>query len=75
MRYVRARFENEMRETTYRIYVTDALKILVGADRRYYDAWAEDQKKKETRTSEEIIRDLSEKLRRLGGEDDGDNAS
>lgn len=67
MRYVSARFENEMRELTYRIYVTDALKAIARADKRYADFW-DKRTVDETRTADEIIGGISDKLKKLGGE-------
>lgn len=67
MRYVSARFENEMRELTYRIYVTDALKAIAHADKRYADFW-DNHAVEETRTADEIIGGISNKLKKLGGE-------
>lgn len=64
MRYVIARFNQHQREEAYRIYVTDSLKIIGGLNIRYADAF----KPEETRTAEEIIDGVSNKLRQLGGE-------
>ena len=64
MRYVTARYSQHQRDWTYRIYVTDSLKYLAGLNIRYADMFAPE----ETRTAEEIIDGLSDKLRQLGGE-------
>lgn len=64
MRYVIARFNQYQREQAYRIYVTDSLKIIGGLNIRYADMFAPE----ETRTAEEIIDGVSNKLRQLGGE-------
>lgn len=71
MRYVAARLEHKHRETAYRIYITDALKVLsmntakfAGGEyltERYADQLKE--KPKDTRTGEEIVADV---LRRGG---------
>lgn len=34
---MQARVEEQRRERTYRIYVTDGLKVLAGFEQRYYD--------------------------------------
>lgn len=51
------------REQVYRIYVTDALKILGGLNERYIDVF----KPVETRTAEEIINHIKAGLKK-GGE-------
>lgn len=68
-----AYFQKEQREKVFKIYVSDALRILtentakqVGGSyltARYADLIG--PKKEETRTANEIIVDLKEKLRRL----------
>lgn len=62
MRYVIARFENDQRETAYRIYVTDILRGCTGRPDevpRYYDLVAdaikESNVKEPKETGEEII--------------------
>lgn len=64
MRYVTARYSQSQREWAYRIYVTDALKILGGLNMRYADAFTPD----DPRTANEVIDGIKGKLRRLGGE-------
>ena len=59
MRYVMARFEQYERDWTYRIYVTDSLKALAGVNMRYADLFAPE----ETRTADEIIDGVKDKLR------------
>lgn len=66
MRYVKAQVEQEVQEYAYRIYVTDALKGLIGHTERYYD-WIKPQKT-DNRTADEIINDIKEGLNKLGGE-------
>ena len=66
MRYVIARINEHDREQAYRIYVTDALKIIGRIDQRYYDFVR--PTKVETRTAEEIISSISEKLKKAGGQ-------
>jgi hypothetical protein len=56
-----------MREMTYRIYVTDTLKAIVRADRRYADIW-DNKIVEETRTADEIIGSISDKLKTIGGD-------
>ena len=48
--------------TAYRFYVTDALKIIGGLNMRYADIVK--PAPEETRTGEEIIEDITAKLRR-----------
>ena len=48
--------------TAYRFYVTDALKIIGGLNMRYADIVKPEPE--ETRTGEEIIEDITAKLRR-----------
>lgn len=64
MRYATARYNQNQREWLYRIYVTDGLKHLAGLNIRYADVFAP----KETRTAEEVIEGVKNKLRQLGGE-------
>lgn len=64
MRYATARYEQNQREWLYRIYVTDSLKYLAGLNIRYADIFAPE----ETRTAEEVIEGVKDKLRQLGGE-------
>jgi hypothetical protein len=64
MRYVESRFRERDRDEAYRIYVTETLRAISGANVRYYDFVSE---KKESRTSHEIIGDISAKLSKLGG--------
>ena len=76
MRYVGARFQKEMRESTYRIYVTDALKAIAGGNMRYADIWSEKfLGVEETRTPEEIIDEIITKSRKIGGENNGNNVT
>ena len=66
MRYVQARFKQADRDFAYRIYVTDALKIIGRIDQRYYDFIK--PRVVETRTADEIISNIKEKLIKLGGD-------
>lgn len=61
MRYVFARYEMKQRELAYRIYVTDALRLLGGFEERYYD-WVQPQRPDPDITSTEIIGNLKRKL-------------
>ncbi len=65
MRYVEARLEQESRDDAYRIYVTDCLKIIGRIDQRFYDMMNQ-SKTVETRTADEIITSISEKLAKVG---------
>lgn len=74
MRYVNARVNKETREEACRIYVTDGIKIisentakLAGGSSfkiRYSELFG--AVKEETRTEEEVVQDIREKLRKLG---------
>lgn len=64
MRYATARYNQNRREWVYRIYVTDSLKHLAGLNIRYADVF----KPEETRTADEIIDGIKDKLRQLGGD-------
>lgn len=65
MRYLIARVEEQARVRGYRVYVTDALKGLLGAEVRYADQF---DIKIETRTAEEIKESIKEKLRNANGD-------
>ena len=62
MRYVSTRAEERAREETYRIYLTDALKIIGGLEIRYAE-FLEPQTQ-ETRTEEEIVSNINNKLKK-----------
>ena len=64
MRYVIARYNQYQREQAYRVYVTDNLKALTGLNVRYADYFVPE----ETRTADEIVDGIRNKLRQLGGE-------
>ncbi len=64
MRYAGARWELYQRDEAYRIYVTDALKVVGHLNIRYIDYF----KKTESRTGDEIIQDLKSGLARIGGD-------
>lgn len=79
MRYVFAKYNEKQYEQAYRIYTTDSLKIIaentakLGGGSALKVRYAEliglaEPEKEETRTSEEIIGGISDKLRKLGGE-------
>lgn len=73
MRYVVARHNDEMRDMTYRIFISDELFIMnnnlvqyIGGskmEKRYYDVVFPEPE--ETRTAEEIIEGLKKKLGEL----------
>ena len=65
MRYVTARLTEEVRDLTYRIYVTDCLKALANGQERYYDL-IQIKRKKETRTPDEIVSDIKNGLMKMG---------
>lgn len=66
-------FQKEQQEKAYRVYVTDALRIVTentakqGGGTYLTTRYADliEPRKEETRTANEIIVDLKEKLRRL----------
>ena len=74
MRYVKAKIEKETLDKTYRIYVTDSLKMISentakfaggnALSKRYVDFIT--KQTVETRTGEEIIDTIQDKLRKLG---------
>ena len=66
MRYVRAKYVQENEAEAYRYYITDALKAIGGLNVRYADLLK--PMPVETRTADEIIQSISEKLSQLGGE-------
>lgn len=59
-------------EKLYKAYVTDALKILVGGERRYVDIVKQAYSKETKETASEIIERLSSGLDALGGENSAD---
>ena len=65
MRYAKARYRSFGRDYAYRIYVTDALKVLSGIEVRYADFVKETPDPKES--SDEIIDRMR---RKLGGNDE-----
>ena len=67
MRYVAARYEECIREHTYRIYVTDGLKAIANLNMRWADM-VSFEKHEEQRSAEEIIDDIGNKLERIGKE-------
>ena len=62
MRYVCAKLEHAQKEEAYRVYVTDALRAILGGEEnaRYKDWITPPQE--ETRTAEEIIDHIKQKL-------------
>jgi hypothetical protein len=64
MRYAEARYNQYNRDFSYRIYVTDALKVIGGLNIRFADLF----KPEETRTAGEIIGGIRDKLQKMGGE-------
>ena len=66
MRYAQARYKQYERDWAYRVYVTDALKVLGGLNIRYADLF----KPEEKRSAKEIISGISAKLNGLGGENE-----
>jgi len=69
MRYVKARSESELNCQTYRIFVTDYLKgIGRFQGQRYIEYLADLKKPIETRSSDEIIDNIKNKLSQFGGE-------
>lgn len=65
MRYVEAKFKEAKEAEAYRIYVTDAFKLIGGLNLRYVEMI--NPVVEETRTADEIIQSISEKLSKAGG--------
>lgn len=67
--------KKQMQEKAYRIYVTDALKAITENTAKYAGGSyikarylnLEDQRPKETRTPDEIIGKMKDKIARIGG--------
>lgn len=66
LRYAQARYKQYERDWAYRVYVTDGLKVLGGLNIRYADLF----KPEEKRTAEDIIGNISGKLKKLGGKNE-----
>lgn len=64
---MKARIEEYQRELAYRIYITDSLKSQLGLKVRYIDIIKSEQVI-ETRSEEEIISNISSKLKEIGGD-------
>lgn len=56
----------EARKSIYRVYMSDALKVIGSLNIRYYDLISSPSKTNETRTPKEIIDGISNKLRAIG---------
>ena len=67
VRYARARYVHHNRELTYRIYLTDALKVVANLEVRYAD-YVLPQKKAEE--PEQIIDRISDKLKKAEEDDE-----
>lgn len=63
MRYVLARTRYEQRDKAYRLYITDALKIIGGLNIRFADIVA--PAPVETRTAEQIKSEITSKLLKI----------
>lgn len=78
MRYFKARLTEETQTLKYRIYVTDALQGITNntgrlggglcMNTRYFDFIKTEPQEEETRTSEEIIAHIKNKLKGLNDE-------
>lgn len=66
MRYVTARYKTQQRELAYRFYVTDALYYRWGLNAKYRDMI--DDTPPDTRTADEVVDGIRNKLTALGGE-------
>ncbi|MDE7398968.1 MAG: hypothetical protein K2N06_05505 [Oscillospiraceae bacterium] len=77
MRYCIARFQKNNLDMTYRVYVTDALKLIAENTSKYAGGSYMkirftdiiNPKPEETRTADEIITSITDKLRKLQEED------
>lgn len=70
--YCAAKAQETDRDIVYRVYVTDTLKMIlsrlgVNLNTRYYDTLR--LKPEETRTADEIITGITDKLKKLQEED------
>lgn len=66
MRYVKSEYNKHVKDSIYRIYITDSFKAIGHLNKRYVDMCDEAFKKPDNRTGEDIIKNLSEKLDELG---------
>lgn len=62
-----ARAAEWLREHTYRLYVTDALKVLGDFNERYADLINNKPGTEDSRTAEDIITHIKDKLRSMQG--------
>lgn len=64
-----ARFKRDQKEKAYRIYVTDVLQAICNKNAEVTQRYADLIKEpvSEARTSEEIITNIKDKLKNLGG--------
>jgi hypothetical protein len=77
MRYALARAKQDSVDKAYRVYVTDALKAIAENTARYVGGgyikarYADliEPKPEETRTPEQIVDRMKEKIAKVGGED------
>ena len=75
MRYVTAKARQESKNRAYRIYVTDGIKIITENTARYFGGRHFEARfidvieppPEETRTSDEIVENIREKIKKLGG--------
>lgn len=71
-------FKEKQEEKLLKVYITDGLKTITETLQRVYGGaslnvrWIDliDPKEEETRTGEEIIQHMKDKIKALGGEDD-----
>lgn len=73
MRYVVSRLNEKNREMAYRIYVTDSL-FLRAQNKAFSERWysiINDEHEHDERTGEQVISDMKEKLKQMGGENNG----
>lgn len=75
MRYVEARYKKDCRDETYRIYVSDGIKVLSGNTAKYAGGseltvrlWDILNPVTESKSDKEIIDDIKAKLQMFGGE-------
>lgn len=62
MRYVRARLNISQRNLTYRIYVTDALRLFGGLNLRWYDMVENNDTPKVEITAQEAVTSIKNKF-------------
>lgn len=66
MRYVVARVKEKWHDETYRVYISDSLRVITHADMRYADMVGISDRDKDTRTADEVISSVKGRLSKMG---------